>query len=271
MSLIFWGKYNIATTNYKYTNVDSSVIKYEYAPRYDNDNREITNDPTSNNYTWIKAGNLRDYIGSYVFSGGWWQIGPERHIRSNDRDTFILYQATVMTGNVKNKGSYISDVSGLPNTYPDNGVSGSYWYVKLADAAPTAPTGVICASKAFAKKSITVSWTASSDINLDAITYYIDYYNGTSWINVGNTKSCNYDYILPDISIKNAKFRVRANDGQLDSVYTESNVFEIVRIQISMNIDSQIRRFSNGYVKIDGTLKNMSNVYIKVNDTLKEI
>lgn len=274
MAKHIWKQYDLRV--YYLTDVNPNVTKYTYCPSTDNDNREITYNPAvaqtdASAMFWIKAGKLCDYIGAFVFDGGWWKIGPERHVTSNDYGSFLLTQATVKSMMTQN--NYIGEVVAEEGTYPTNGQHGNYWYVDqgLANHPPIIPTNIICQSRIQSKHKITISWTNSTDSDNDPITYYIEYFDGTQWIAIGNTTSNTFDYTVPDVKMTNAKFRVRAYDGQAYSDYSESNVFEIVRIQISMNIDSRIREFSNGYVKIDGTLKNMSNVYIKVNDTLKEI
>ncbi|CDF20205.1 putative uncharacterized protein [Clostridium sp. CAG:609] len=52
---------------------------------------------------------------------------------SNRHNEWLITDSltTVADGTTKSKGTYIEDVtSDNSNTYPSNGVSGSYWYVR---------------------------------------------------------------------------------------------------------------------------------------------
>jgi hypothetical protein len=149
---------------------------------------------------------------------------------------------------VKIKDTYIGQVTAPYNTYPQDGIgTDNYWYTYKG----TSP---------------------SVDVDGDTISYKLEFYNGTAWTTCGTTTATNMNYVLPDIEVTTAKFRVTATDsrgGASGSI--TSSAFTIYKILIYMDIDGQVKRFKEGSVKIDGTLRKIAEVYIKVNDVLKKV
>lgn len=86
---------------------------------------------------------FKDYIGKYVCSdtevSNQYESNEIMLIKSNMTSSSNRHNewlitdslTTVADGTTKSKGTYIEDVtSDNSNTYPSNGVSGSYWYVR---------------------------------------------------------------------------------------------------------------------------------------------
>ncbi len=86
---------------------------------------------------------FKDYIGKYVCSdtevsnqydsNEIMLIKSNMTSSSNSHNNWLITDSltTVANGTTKSKGTYIEDVtSDNSNTYPSNGVSGSYWYVR---------------------------------------------------------------------------------------------------------------------------------------------
>lgn len=86
---------------------------------------------------------FKDYIGKYVCSdtevSNQYESNEIMLIKSNmtssgnRHDQWLITDSltTVANGTTKSKGTYIEDVtSDNSNTYPSNGISGSYWYVR---------------------------------------------------------------------------------------------------------------------------------------------
>lgn len=86
---------------------------------------------------------FKDYIGQYVCSdaevSNQYESNEIMLIKSNMTSSFNRHNQWLITdsltavanGTTKSKGTYIEDVtSDNSNTYPSNGISGSYWYVR---------------------------------------------------------------------------------------------------------------------------------------------
>ncbi|PGV22905.1 glycine-rich protein [Bacillus cereus] len=145
-------------------------------------------------------------------------------------------------------GSYISG----ENTSVTTGNSGDGYVkiqlVELGSMPPTVPTNLKITASAnsvyLTGETITVSWDASTDPEGDAITYDVDFYNGSSWVPIASkTTDVSVEYKLPDgLNITNAKIRVRAVDNNTAaSAYQESATFT-VRKQLLLIEDGEIIR-----------------------------
>ncbi|HDX9712863.1 TPA: fibronectin type III domain-containing protein [Bacillus cereus] len=145
-------------------------------------------------------------------------------------------------------GSYVSG----ENTYGRIGNTGHGYVtiqlVELGSMPPTVPTNLKVTASAnsvyLTGETITVSWDASTDPEGDAITYDVDFYNGSSWVPIASkTTDVSVEYKLPDgLNITNAKIRVRAVDNNTAaSAYQESAVFT-VRKQLLLIQDGEVMK-----------------------------
>ena len=116
-----------------------SVPTQYYTGEKDSDGEKIyrgLTDEEMNSY-------FKDYIGKYVCSdtevSNQYESNEIMLIKSNMTSSSNRHNewlitdslTTVADGTTKSKGTYIEDVtSDNSNTYPSNGVSGSYWYVR---------------------------------------------------------------------------------------------------------------------------------------------
>lgn len=92
-------------------------------------------------------------------------------------------------------------------------------------------------------ESIALEWTASTDPEGNPITYEIDFYNGSTWINVASKIiGTNHVCMLPSCDTDKAEFRIRAIDGESNaSQYTMSNVFTVAK-QVYIVKDGEINK-----------------------------
>ena len=74
-----------------------------------------------------------------------------------------------------------------------------------------------------------LSWGQATDPDNDPLNYIVEFYNGTSWIQIYKGSNLNCSYTLPaTVSLDNAQFRVKAVDpGELYSPYTNSDLFKL--------------------------------------------
>jgi len=75
--------------------------------------------------------------------------------------------------------------------------------------------------------TIPITWGVASDPDGNALTYILEFFNGSSWIQIYNGASTSYNYVLPYLNISSALFRVRAYDGKKYSGYTQGIPFTI--------------------------------------------
>jgi hypothetical protein len=122
-------------------------------------------------------------------------------------------------------------------TMKDNAgeVSNAEVYISIdpVNDPPTTPVFTLPFKESYYKKSqiVHVRWNPSTDVDGDAITYTLEYFNGTSYITVAKElKENEYDFTLPDEDINTlaAHFRVQAFDEHdLSSGKALSNDFII--------------------------------------------
>ncbi|MFZ7132273.1 MAG: Ig-like domain-containing protein [Eubacteriales bacterium] len=103
---------------------------------------------------------------------------------------------------------------------------------------PTKPGDILISGKDPYKREdeVTITWSHSVDVDGDTVQYTLDYYNGTSWINIGSgITAATKDFMIPDINTTNAKVRVKASDGSGSSDYLKSSVFAIDNVPPQAN------------------------------------
>ncbi|EOO44538.1 hypothetical protein [Bacillus cereus] len=124
--------------------------------------------------------------------------------------------------------------------------------IKLEGLPPTVPTNLKVTSSVnniyMSGEIVSVSWDASTDPDGSAITYEVEFYNGSAWSNISaKITDTKYDCILPSIATDKAQIRVRAMDGENNaSDYVSSNVFTIAK-QLYIIKDGDVSKaYKNG-------------------------
>lgn len=121
-----------------------------------------------------------------------------------------LFQCKVVTGPGTSQGYVYSTSS---STYPNGGVSGSYYYdQRTTVTSPTAPTGLTYPNP-ITTPSVSLSWTAATSATSYPVNRYEVSYstNGTSWVVAGTMASTSYSFsVTPGTT--SITFRVRARD-----------------------------------------------------------
>lgn len=124
-------------------------------------------------------------------------------------------------------------------------------FVGSANEPPTDPSLVkqpVSNSMNLSNETISLEWTASTDPEGNAITYEIEFYNGSTWVSIATKiTATTYDCIIPSVETDKAQFRVRATDSENGaSEYVLSNVFTVAK-QLYVIKDGDINKsYKNG-------------------------
>ena len=117
----------------------------------------------------------------------------------------------------RSKGAFVQYVYSLdPGAYPENGISGSYWYDgRTAITSPADPTGLTYPSP-ITTPAVTVSWNpAGSNVPPYPVSGYevgVSTDGGLSWAVAGNPAGNSLAYTVP-LGVTSLMFRVRAKDA----------------------------------------------------------
>ena len=183
------GSIELSSPTRVYFGSDNDKIKGSYTDIGKNQNGKY--------YELLYISSLREYaVGHFTISG------PAYYL-----DEDAKYE----------KGSYISDVTSTNRSaYPDNDVSGSYWYIYkgVQNTAPTTPSSITVPSTLKENVAATISWGTSTDSDGNLSGYILEQQlNGGSWTQVykGSARSKS---ITPLASWNTVAYRVKAYDSQ---------------------------------------------------------
>lgn len=144
----------------------------------------------------------------------WWIIGNYLYIRYDDgtEDGRPENQKITVHEYVTTAGSLIGKVSSSSQSYPTNGVSGSYWYVY--QGFDNIDPSISYDSKQTLTKEMVISLTPSASIQYGGtITYdYQVNIDGTNWVDIGSTTAISMNYTIPATATQ-FQARVRARDN----------------------------------------------------------
>ncbi|MEB9378723.1 glycine-rich protein [Bacillus cereus] len=150
-------------------------------------------------------------------------------------------------GGSYNKGENQSNSSGV--RYGQGLITVAF--IGAANKPPTNPLLTkqpISNSINLSNDSVQLEWSPSTDPEGDAITYDVDFYNGTSWASIATKiTTTSYDCIIPSASTDTAQLRVRATDSENGaSEYTLSNVFIVAKRLYIIKDGSMSKTYKNG-------------------------
>lgn len=266
MATYKWNRYNINTSlpNFQYSD-DASI-------RFNTLYKNITWDGSQWNPVSPYGATESISVGAVGYKLA---LGPGNIIKyvskakgdASDTLPHSAYYAPKTSNGGQSRGSSAGTVTSTSRSaYPDNGISGSYWYVYagVVNSAPTTP-GAFTSPTGELKggQDITVTWGASSDAQGDTITYYPEYRyykNGVAqaWTGLANNTSRSRALTLStDTTLDKIEFRVRASDGSLYSGYRNSEVFTIehnTAPTVTLNTENNKTLYENDTLPIDGTV-----------------
>lgn len=180
--------------------------------------------------------NLNPSTGTFSLSGV--QKYPPAYFRDGSSIIWARY-GTVVNGILQNyqtytitakatssnvRGSFLNTLIAANGTYPTNGISGGYWYVRggIANSPPTVPSSITVPANIKSGTQFTVSRGSSTDSEGDSISYYLERsVNGGTFTQVSSNMGATYKD-TPLATWNTVSYRVRAYDGEEFSGYRTS-------------------------------------------------
>lgn len=140
-------------------------------------------------------------------------VGRYNTISNNSGEAKVVGKGSYSAYNYRKSYGYVYSTN--PDAYPNDGVSGDYYYSgRTTITSPTAPTRITYPS-VITTESITVSWpTATSNITSYPVNGYELSYStngGSSWTSMGVSSNTSRTFSIPSGAV-NVMFRVRARD-----------------------------------------------------------
>ncbi|MFE9081926.1 hypothetical protein [Bacillus mobilis] len=120
-----------------------------------------------------------------------------------------------------------------------------------ANEPPTKPALIkqpVSNSMNLSNDTVRLEWSPSTDPEGNAISYEIDFYNGTSWISIATkVTATSYDCIIPSVATDKAQLRVRAVDSENSaSEYVLSNIFTVAKRLYIIKDGDVSKAYKNG-------------------------
>lgn len=233
------------------------------------------------NYFMINdsTANKRRYYYETGNSGGQWSQNP---IATGNPDGYISlteiasvevqqhYSMNIVEaieGTIKGAGTVQGqNTSSLSSTYPNDALSGSYWY-KYKGSDSIDPTGVSYSiTKPEGGKVITVTVTPRGNIYGGTIYYQFSYSTngGASWTDSGSKVTNTSKSFTLARGSKQFSVRVIASDnyGFISTDYIIGANLTVTNTNVYIGIDSRARKIKNVYIGIDGTARKVAHGYI---------
>ncbi|UYX56201.1 fibronectin type III domain-containing protein (plasmid) [Bacillus thuringiensis] len=172
--------------------------------------------------------------------GGYTRIAKHGYTATTMHQYF--YNATMITGSTDGE-------------YPEYKVPWVLIGYGEANEPPTKPTSFTkqptANSMNLSGESAQLEWTASTDLEGDAISYEVEFFNGSAWnAMASNVTTTSYSAVLPKLDTDKAQFRVRAVDskgGQSD--YTWGNVFTVATCLTLIKDGEIVKTYKGGIWK----------------------
>jgi len=144
------------------------------------------------------------------------------------------------------------------------------------NVAPNSPSWISYATTPIKYgMTIPINWSAATDPDGNAVTYILEFYNGSSWAQIYNGVGTSYNYVLPYLNTSSALFRVCAYDGKKYSGYTQGIPFTIytnstptIDGQATIDLGNKNTPFSVSYVISDVDTLDSLKVIEKLNGNI---
>lgn len=115
--------------------------------------------------------------------------------------------------------------------------------------------------------NISVSWTQSTDVDDDPITYHLERsINGGNYTEIYSGTSRSYpDTVLT--AWETVRYRVRAYDSYEYSNYSTSNLIEVQLFpKLAVNYNGSLKYTVEGWVNYNGQLRKITDIWIKTSE-----
>ncbi|ECP9029749.1 fibronectin type III domain-containing protein [Campylobacter jejuni] len=98
---------------------------------------------------------------------------------------------------------------------------------------------------------VTLQWSESTDPDGDAITYTLEFYDGSTWTTIASEISdLTYSHTLPSLNTSSVQYRVKAVDSNgTGSPYTSSDLFIIKKYLLLISDGGKIKTYKDGVWK----------------------
>lgn len=269
MALYSYNKYTINREPYTSSRIyDQWVVGDGEVKRGDTYYRDYTFNPNNGSYSPVGRGDSWSEptawnYSVYVFKDGYmyrvYQVTTShRHTREAKFGT---------AGGNRVRGSYVGAVVAEDGTYPNNGISGSYWYIRGAMAKPNPPSNIKVSGEFKGGKALDLNWNPGSYVT----NYQIQRQdNGGSWVDLGDTTATSYTDILPR-GVETVSYRIRTYGNTQYSSYVATTTYDIKNFpEMGIIVDGKLMTGSQGWVKVNGELKEIAEIHMKVNGQLRE-
>ena len=231
---------------------------------------KASGDISSGNYGWKANENYNNRI-IFVYGSGY------RSCYLGDNDLTFYDLKSVSYTNETIRGAYISDVTNNNRyQYPDDGSSGSYWYVYqgkvFVDDPPSIPSSITIPTEIREGKAYTVSWGTSTDPNGTAVDYAFERsVNGGAYEGVWLGYITSLSYVDTALELWNTvSYRVRARSHGLFSGYRTSPTVTVKHApEVYVNIGGINKQCDGMYVNIGGVWKEVLDLYVNVGGVWK--
>lgn len=174
-----------------------------------------------------------------------------------------VYYATTSTTIHRYKSTYIDTIMAEDGTYPNDGISGSYWYIKGTLAAnpsiPGAITGI--AASTFYEANLSLGWGVSTDTEGNPITYALEVSrNGSAYVQIYTGAAIAFTYLIAGSNRgETIQFRVKSLALGVSSEYryslvgTKNNIPSVPGAMTYPTLDVTIKRESKTIAWIAAT------------------
>lgn len=123
--------------------------------------------------------------------------------------------------------------------------------------APSAPGAWTLPTATTYTGTITPAHGTSTDADSDTLTYYNDFWNGSSWVGMSNGTSFSFN-TASYADGSGYKFRTRAGDGTTFGSYTESPTFTIANLQTLSSAGAIATAFASGTAVVTPGTRTLS-------------
>ena len=279
MALYYYNQYNVINTT---TYIESAWTMNLNVSTYLYDAYLAYNFNTTTN-VYSTVGNTVDSSGSVMTPAGTalYKVESDRIVRyvlaSN---TFISgnnytsarsykYNANSSVNTTYSRGNLVqSNIIAEDGTYPNDGKSDSYWYVRGVIVTPSVPSSITVPSIIKGLDTITVSWGSSSYAQGYKLEKQI---NGGSWVTEYSGGSLSAIFVI-DIGIDTITFRVSAYNGiTYSGVRTSSTITIKWFPEFKIRINGVLKTSDDGWVRVNGVLKKIDTIKVRINGVLKEV
>ena len=202
--------------------------------------------------------------GSLVRMTGW-------HIDQWSTHSWYFYRATITRyPTTYSRGSLVeSNIIAEDGTYPANGQSGGYWWVRgSAVPLPTVPSSITIPTEIKGGESFTVSWGASS--------YQTGYrlerqLNGGSWVQIVQQAGTSYVDTV-DKGTLTVNYRVMSYGTGGNSGYRTGTVRNVINFpEIFENYNGVYTAYEGAWENVNGTWVEIDSVWENVNGVWVEL